>query len=74
MPKKAETQIPLTEAELEIAEKRLGADREWVNALFAQHAIQLGDGRPFPSRGTLHGKRKARLRSTARRCLATVGL
>lgn len=54
MPKKAERRIPLTEAELELAERRLGADRDWVDALFAQHPIQLGDGRPFPLDAPLH--------------------
>jgi hypothetical protein len=48
MPKNAESdQVPLTEAELKLAEQRLGGDRAWVNELFQDHPIQLGDGRPF---------------------------
>jgi len=37
----------LAEADLQLAEARLGADRDWVNSLFADHPVLLGDGRPF---------------------------
>jgi hypothetical protein len=44
-----EARIPLSDAELAVAERRLGTDRDWVNELFRSHAVQLGDGRPFVS-------------------------
>jgi hypothetical protein len=49
MPKTDNSGIPLSEAELAVAEKRLGPDRDWVNELFRTRAIQLGDGSPFYS-------------------------
>jgi hypothetical protein len=48
MPKNSESdQVPLTEVELKLAEQRLGGDRLWVNELFRDHPIQLGNGKPF---------------------------
>lgn len=53
MPKGEQNRVPLTDAELELAEQRLGADRDWVNEFFKDHPIQLGDGRAFsPRRAT----------------------
>lgn len=47
MPKASDTKVPLTDAELAVAEERLGADRDWVNELFGSQPIQLGDGREY---------------------------
>lgn len=48
MPKSdSQATLPLTIDELKLAEKRLTGDREWVNNLFRNHKIRLGDGRAF---------------------------
>lgn len=50
MPKAPPEETPLTQEEHELAERRLGADRIWVDALFSRHPIQLGNGAPFEAR------------------------
>lgn len=48
MPKNSNVDTtPLTLEELKLAERRMSGDREWVNNLFRDHKIQLGDGRPY---------------------------
>lgn len=51
MPKPGSNQQALSDADLAIAEMRFGPDRDWVRSLFAAAPIQLGDGRPFVSKG-----------------------
>lgn len=47
MPKGDTKPARLSPSELELAERRLSADHDWVNDLFKTHPIQLGDGTPF---------------------------
>ena len=49
--------VPLTEEEKQLAEQRFAPDRAWVDELFAEHTIQLGDGTPFEP-GQISGKAK----------------
>jgi hypothetical protein len=46
MPKKAWPSVPLSEAEINLAERRMSSDREWVDQLFSKHQILLGTGQP----------------------------
>ena len=65
MSKTRPEEVPLTEEAKQLGERRLGGDREWVNQLFAEHKIQLGDGTPFEPQPASAGSVRRRELGTA---------